>query len=117
MKCILPYANCVYRLANKDCSDGIERPDKKEAKCYRVSGKKKMLIRARGESTSELYEPLYVQAVRSRFENYSVLRVFVGEKCVTILKYRGGVWYLNDVDMGNNELDAVERTLKHLGYK
>lgn len=43
-KCILPYKECPYRNSG-DCSDLQDAPYNGDAACYRLSGKKKMLLR------------------------------------------------------------------------
>lgn len=117
MKCILPYSKCVYSLSNGDCS-GRDRPNSEHAKCYRVSGKKKMITRARVKSTVVLYEPLQISVVIQRDLITPVMRVYVGKKEIAMLIFiEKNMWHLTVGIEANNELDAVEATLKYLGYK
>lgn len=123
MKCILPYSRCVYSLTNGGCG-GVDRPDNKNAKCYRLSGKKKMLKQTKIDSIIVLYEPLEVNIEVCSGLVVPIMYIRVGKLKIATLKHyrvKGGSWCLIDtkppLSMGKDEVDAVEATLKYLGYK
>ncbi len=61
--------------------------------------------------------PLQISVVIQRDLTIPVMRVYVGKKEIAMLGFSKNCWHLPEGIKASNELDAVNATLKYLGYK